>query len=323
MITYPTGWIPPNERTKEQVEIDEKIKAEMIPPFGSVGPVAKPTGEGDEFCLYRAFGGKQPPYAYQSTGSCVRAGGHNAIITTNQFEIAVNGEAEEFHEFFTLYSYEVSRWLGGMNSRGDGSFGSTFFKAVVEYGMPRSDYEGLPKPRDQQGWRYFPESVEYDWSYNPKFRKEWADEAEEHKVIPVKSFGQISSMEELDAALTNGYAVTWASNYGSSDIREKDGLMVARRNTSWAHQRFCDAVVKRNGTKYYRFPNSWGPDAHPKPVFDCPAGGFWQTAKEVADDLREPYTEVFAISGVQGVPARDDGSWELLEKWWIMMMSGE
>lgn len=316
-----TGWIPPDQRTKEQTELDEKIKSEMLPAFGSVGPKAKPIGEGDEFCQYRAFGNEQPPYAWQSTGSCVRAGGHGAIITTNKVEI-VGGEAEVFHEFFTLFSYEVSRWLGGFKKQGDGSFGSSFFKAVVDYGMPRSDHPGLPQPQTRQGWRYFPESVEYEWSFNPEFRQEWVDEAAEHKLVPVKSLAQVRDMDELDAALTNGYTVTWASMYGTKTIREKDGLMVSKRDDSWAHQRFCDALKKINGTKYYRFPNSWGPDAHPKPTDDSPAGGFWQTEKEVADDLSDRDTEVFAISGVQGVPARDDQFWVLMDLWWKQMMGG-
>lgn len=313
-----TGWIPPDQRTSEQKEIDERIKDELLQPFGAAGPAAKSIGEGDEFCLYKAFGGQVPGYAWQTTGSCVGAGGYNALITLQHVEIVLQGESEETGKLFWPFTYGVSRRLGGMRRKGEGSFGSTWFKAIKEYGMPPLDSPGLPQYEDRQGWIMLDSDTEIDWSYDLELEDQYDEHAAKH---PIKGGSRITSIEELDAALTNGYPCTIASMYGTRSIREKDGLMVAKWDDEWAHQMWYDAVVKKNGTKYYHWGNNWGPDAHPSPVFEgVPQGGFWSPERDVARNLRRGDTECCALSMFEGFPSQGDDFWTKMIDFYLQLM---
>ena len=244
--------------------------------------------------------------------NCVWAGGTSALRTLQKIEIVEKGEIEVFAPLFTLFAYEASRREGGMRRRGDGSFGSSFFNALVKHGVPRHDHSGLPQPSTRQGWVWYGSDTEFDWSYDPDKHEEWRDKAQEHRLFPVGGLTQVDSIEELDAALTDLRPCTIASMYGTKTIREKDGLMVARWNDEWAHQMFLDGVKKINGNKYYRCGNNWGPDAHPAPTDDSPAGGFWIPESDMAKNLDKRYTECFALSGLQGIQPRGDEIWNIL-----------
>lgn len=317
MTSQPTGWIPPDQRTSEQAELDAEIKSQFLRPFGDAGPQAKPINAGDEYCLYKAFAGNVPHYAWQATGSCVGAGGYNALLTLQHVEIVLNGEAESPDRLFWPFTYGVSRRLAGFKKRGDGSFGSSWFKAIREFGMPPASESGLPSYADRNGWLWLGSDTENEWSYNPKLEDQYDEFAANH---PIRAGSQVKSIEELDAALTNGYPCTIASDYGTKTIREKDGLMVARWDDSWAHQMFLDAVKNVSGNKYYRCGNNWGPDAHPSPSDNSPAGGFWIPENSMAKNLGQRYTECYALSGFDGFPVSDDIFWSLLEQWWKSMM---
>lgn len=264
----------------------------------------------EKVCLWKAFGEigvSQIPYVHQTTGSCVGAGGSNAAHTLMANEIAHRvGDAEEFHLIWWLYTYGKSRELGGMRNRGDGSFGSTWVQAAKRYGFFRADVEGLPAYTTRNGWLRLPSSVEYKWSDGDAIATRWIKLGQEQSI---QSYAEIKDSDDAVAALSNRYPITIASNFGTRTIRVKgsgeDKVRIASYDGSWAHQMSIDGYW-RHPTEglLFRIQNSWGPDAHPAPADDSPYGGFWIKESTFNKIARQRYSEIFAISNVDGFPSR-------------------
>lgn len=309
------GWIRPEERTSEQTAAHEQAMSEVIRPFGAVGLEGEKVNVGDRFPLWKVFEAlpeKKAPYVNQTTGSCVGAGGYNALMTLMMVEIVTKKDPEKWNLLWWPFTYEVSRFLGGFKKKGEGSFGSTWFKAIKEYGMPRADYPGLPQYEYRNGWLYLKEAIEMEWSYNPKLRDEWDEEAIEH---PIEGGLEVRSIEELDAALTSGYPCTIASGiWGTRSSEEIDGWLVAKWDDRWGHQEYIDEVVypsKKTG-KLYRIGNNWNESAHPRPQKGEPAGGYYVREKHMAKILQEKYCECFMLSNFKGVPEEKTDLWDII-----------
>ena len=69
--------------------------------------------------------------------------------------------------------------------------------------------------------------------------------------------------------------------------------------------------TKKTG-KLYRIGNNWGPHAHPQPTQGEPAGGYYVEEKDMAKILKHRYAECFALSALEGIPAREDDFWNML-----------
>ena len=307
------GWIPPDQRTKEQNELHEKVMAELITPFTSVR--SKPINVGDRYPLWKVFEGRSggvAPYINQTTGSCVGAGGYNALMTLQMVEIITGQEAEKFELLWWPYTYGVSRRLGGMTRKGEGSFGSSWFKAIKEFGMPKLSAPGLPGYQERGSWLFLDRSTELNWSYSPKLEDQYDEYALEH---PIEGGFEITSIEQLDAALTNGYACTVASSeWGTRSSRNVDGWAVANWDDRWAHQQFIDEVCYPSSKtgKLYRIGNNWGPDAHPSPTQGEPAGGYYVTEKHMDKIVRGRHAETFALAKFKGIPTERQDIWDII-----------
>jgi hypothetical protein len=242
----------------------------------------------------KAVLGKHTDNYPQEIGDCVSFGGKNAIEHLLCVRIARDGPAAgEFHPIATAYLYGISRvQIGGGRIGGDGSVGAWLAKGVQQYGVLALDDPDVPR---------YSGGVAKKWGNRPGPPKQFIDIAKQRLV---KTVSPIRNATEARDAICNGYPLTIASDYGSTDIRERDGQMVARRNTSWMHQM---AVVGFDGTKgragRFYVLNSWGPDAHPKPLNDEPPGGFWIEASDM--DYIAKQGDTWAFSDFDGFPARD------------------
>lgn len=130
--------------------------------------------------------------------------------------------------------------------------------------------------------------------------REIAVEAAKHRALAV---AQVSTWDELVAAICSGYPVPICSDVGfaSTKVRDKDGYLP--RGGQWNHcmcviaLRFADGPGKRDGACII---NSWGEKwvVGSKFPSDQPEGSFWVTRADIESILRQG--DSFAIGSVDG-----------------------
>lgn len=240
----------------------------------------------------KVLGSHIPNYA-QEIGDCVSFGAKNACNYLLCVEIANGSPGLEFHEAYPPWIYGGSRVnIGhGQLGRGDGSVGAWAAQFVQQFGVLRKDLDGVP-------------------AYSGSIAKTWGQKGPPKEFFPqaidfkVSTVSPIRSADEARDALCNGYPVTIASDWGSTKMPQVDGRIVATRNANWPHQMCLIAYDGKTGSEpYFYILNSWGPDAHPKPLQGEPPGGFWVRKKDVDYITRQG--DSFAYSNFKGFPARD------------------
>lgn len=242
----------------------------------------------------------------QKQGSCVGNGGGQAGRYRNAFEVYA-GDMDKLIVPFWLLAYGKSREFGGLNNRGDGSFGSTMARAMREIGMPDAGLSTFPRWDDQGGrgltWGA---RAELDYSVGRNLAADELALAKNHLVLEVE---QVTSLDALEAAiLIDGKTATCASNWGGSmQCPVKGGdhpvLLNARRGT-WMHQ-MCILACWHHPTlsRIWYILNSWSISAHGTPPDDSPPGGFWVQDRDMGDIVGQD--EVFVLGGYQGVKVDD------------------
>jgi len=296
------GYVPIEDRTPAEMAKHNAIMA-SLPEFKIEGSWS----HGRKVALYdapRKVFGSTPFYVHQTTGSCVGANGWNALVTLMAVEIALGGERESAEQCWWLYTYGESRELSGMRGRGDGSTGSGWAKAITTKGIFKAAQPGLPLMTNKSGWLWLPADIERQWSAGDIDSAKWDGVA---KDFVCQTAAECRSADDVAKAIQNGYPCTVAGSFGTSGPRRAGGddnpVMLADWNATWPHQMTFDGWQEHPTLgELFRNGNSWGPGAHPAPVDDSPAGGFWVTKSVVDRRCREG--EVFALSKFKGFPAR-------------------
>lgn len=236
-------------------------------------------------------GGKHLPNIAQQVGDCVSWGARNAIQYVQCVQIVRDGQRAEFHEVYAPFIYGVSRVIiGGGRLKGDGSVGAWAAEGSTRVGIIPSDFPGL-------------------LPYSGKIAREWGKSGPPKELVAaaakfrIKTTSLARSAEQMRDGICNGYGGTCASDFGSTDIRARDGRMVARRNTRWMHQMCVDGYDGSGTQRYFHILNSWGPDAHPAPIDDSPPGGFWITWEDMEYICRQG--DSFIFSSFDGFPAQE------------------
>ena len=226
----------------------------------------------------------------QEVGDCVSWGASNAVNYLQLVDIAAGKDAE-FHRIFPPYIYGTSRVnIGGNQIRGDGSCGVWAARAVQLYGVLASDTSGVPG---------YSGSVAREWGSKGVPRK-WLDEGRKTLVRQVSPVGGI---DDARNAICNGYPVTVASDVGYNKIVKQDGRLVGVRSGRWAHQMCFIGYDGSGPRRYFYLLNSWGPDAHGKPLGDEPPGGFWVSEEDA--EVMVSQGDSFAFAGFDGFVARE------------------
>jgi hypothetical protein len=298
------GWIPPEARTAAENATNTTLLA-SLPIFQIQGPYK---ADKRRVALWEArqkiAGSKEPPYINQSTGSCVGAGGGNALLTLRDVEIALGGKLAEPEMIWWLYTYGESRQIAGMGGRGDGSTGTAWAKAITTKGTFAASQPGLPPFQMRNGWYYLDPGTERQWSDGQMEPARWDPLAAKHLV---KTAAPCRSADDVAAAIQNGYPCTIAGMFGTRGPRLAGGdhpVLLAEWDGSWAHQMFLDEWWDHPTLgEIFRNPNNWGPDAHGNPPDGSPRGGFHIT--RACLERRCKQGEVFALSAFEGFPARE------------------
>lgn len=188
----------------------------------------------------------------------------------------------------------------------DGSFGAAAARWVA--GRCKDPAVGGILYREMVGkydLTHYSIDVSRNWgAYGPP--REIALASAKHRALAV---AQVTTWDELAAAITSGYCVAICSDVGfaTTNVRDKDGFLP--RGGQWPHCmclcsiRFAkpDVPGSRDGALCL---NSWGTTwvKGPKWPSDQPDGSFWMSRQDVEAVLRQG--DSFAIGGVSGFPFR-------------------
>ena len=261
------------------------------PFFAAAASHLSGSGSGQTVLLYKAFqdvnGGRYLDYPAQTIGDCVSHGFGHGIDLLEAVQIAVGHQAEEFKQTATEAIYGMARVdIGGQHgSLFDGAVGAWAAKAVTTLGTLSRDVVG---------------------PYNGQRAKEWGraaspanskSKATAHKV---KTASLVTTFEELEDALANGYPVTVCSNQGFTLERDADGF--CRPQGVWAH---CMLIVgvradQRPGACIFQ---SWGSEVPSGPLaLDQPPNSFW--AERAVVERMLGLQDSWSLSNFEGYPGQ-------------------
>jgi len=202
-------------------------------------------------------------------GDCVSFGhGHgNDLLQCIEIKL---GEPAVYQETDTEFIYATSRQVAGILGRQDGSYGAAAVKAMTTIGMVSRSMLGSNGTYSGQrakdwGWHGAPASIE--------------TEAASFKL---GGSANVSTWDELVAAIQNGYPVTICTGQGFNLARDGDGF--CRAQGRWGHCMFIAGVrFDRPGACIVQ---SWGPDCPTGPTaLSQPSFSFWADRRAIEEIL--------------------------------------
>lgn len=256
-----------------RAKVDAPVIAARMPAFAIrdvEGNIISGAGKTSELWKFAKLvnDGHHIPTWRQESGDCVSMGWSNAIAYLSAYQIAKDQRNEVLKIPFTPYGYGTSRVFVGKRQlgRGAGSIGAWAAEASTGYGV------------------YTVDQAKADgFTYSGRLADKWGWEGPPPKTVEtgkkhrVNHISQVRSWEDVRDALAYGFPVTVASNVGfEGGYYDKDGKRFLRPRGRWAHQMCLIGMEDRiDHEKGAYCINSWGTDAHPKPIGGEPPGGFW------------------------------------------------
>ena len=240
-----------------------------------------------------AVNGQHLPNVPQQVGDCVSWAYCHGAEFLICIEMKTGPPGLEFHRLFPPYTYGLSRvQIGRGKIRGDGSCMAWAVAAGRDFGVLRSDADGVP-------------------AYSGTIARQWGKEGPPRDLIEAAKMyriGDSSPVRSADAvrdAICNLYPVPFgAGRIGFDRVAVKYGRLVASPpQGSWAHAQCVIGYDGSGAEPLFCVLNSWGPLAAGKsPLQGEPPGSYWITEKEM--DFIARQGDAFAISGFAGFKAR-------------------
>jgi hypothetical protein len=315
----PLGFIPAHERTPEQAAAHAQAVA-SFPSFG-IGPAAQTELKPGEACRLFDFWKSDKvvadvgfvfPRFHQLTGSCVGAGGGQALFTL--IAVQRNIAANPTKAFIPFWPFDYGRsrhndWGSGeWWSRGDGSLGSTFAAALVKDGVIDAATPGLPAFKQDDGL-VLTSTLEMDWSVgNQAPVINFLDAA---KVHPLGTAALVKTTADIEAGVINGYPCAFCSSYyvgnGSWQGTGEGRRYISSFNTSGGHQQSILAVENHSTLgKIFWAQNNWPRSSYPDGIAGEPPCGAWIKEDSLQRTLDHDGTEAYQFSHLPWFPAQPD-----------------
>ncbi len=280
------GWI------HDPDEVGRQLATLPRPLFCQAAPQLSGSGTDKTVLLYKAYkdvnDGHYIDYPAQTIGDCVSHGFGHGIDLLEAVQIAVGRKNEAFQPTATEAIYGMARVdIGGeLGDYSDGAVGAWAAKAVSTIGTVDREVVGPYDGKRAKTWgaKGVPESIKV--------------KASQHKV---KAVALVSTYEELEDALANGYPVPVCSNRGFTLERDREGFCQPRG--SWGH---CMLIVgvradSRPGACIFQ---SWGSGMPTGPMdLDQPPNSFWADREVVAGMLA--MQDSWALSQFDGYPGQE------------------
>lgn len=280
-----TGWIDnPIARAELATQLPATTLSEAAPDFFR-GEGAETTAQNKDIFLYRAWKdvlGDYPHYPSQEIGDCTSFGSSHALDLLQCIDIQVyHLDKKSYQETCTEATYGFSREVAGLlHTRWDGSYGVSTGKALMDHGTVSRVFVGggySGQRAKQWGLDGCPQNVR--------------DEAAKHRLGGATL---VTTTEEADAALANGYPFIVCSNQGFTTTRDETGTCYPRG--LWAHCMFvAGRRVLGDDRVQYLICQSWGDNRPTGPkTDDQPDFSFWCDQKTMANILSARDSVVFS-----------------------------
>jgi len=304
------GFIPKRERTQAQLDQHSWAEGQMLRAHGLPEVVL---AKGQKVCLFDAW--KDPrvvadvgfvfPRFHQLTGSCVGAGGGQALFTLIAVQRCLAATPTKAFIPFWPFDYGRCRANEGDRGQGEGAMGSSFADTVVKEGVIDASSQGLPAFTSNDGL-VLTERLEMQWSDgNSSVVTKWEPDA---KVHPVGSAAVCKSVADVKAAILNGYPVTFACDdyIGHASVLGSgaDAALVGHWDSPGGHQQSIHAYWEHPslGALYWA-QNNWPAQSYPRDPAGGPVCGCWVEEERVTAAFRLD-AEVYALSHLTWFPAQ-------------------
>jgi hypothetical protein len=304
----PLGWISPRHRTAAQHDAHaaalSRMPAFSVPGYRDPGKVNVRLFDAWKHPDVVADVGFVFPRFHQLTGSCVGAGGGQALFTLIAVQRLLATNPTKAFVPFWPFDYGMCRKNEGDHGRGEGAMGSSFADTVVRNGVLDAQSSGLPPFQNDDGL-VLTSQLEMQWSDGDAIAPQWVDAA---RVHPVGTAAPLRDVADIRAAILNGYPVTFAcDNYiGHASVRGSgaDAAVVGYWDGRGGHQQSVHAVWDNPtlGPLYF-VQNNWPGDTYPADPAGGPVCGCWVTEEKVAAAFRLD-AEVYALSHLTWFPAQ-------------------
>lgn len=314
---WPLGWIPTDNRTRDQESIHQAVVATMPESFRLQGaePDAGPIVSLIELWRHdwaKAAIGFEFPGVRQLTGSCVGTAGGNVGFTLSCVELIRLQDLDQIIIPFWLFPYGKSRELLGERSEGEGSLGSTFAKAAQTFGWFGQQEEGL-EPYSEQDGLIWGEKVELKWSNGVAIPQKYLEIGKKHLV---RTVSPIQRGADARPSIRNLYPITFACNWfinpGTERVRGSgaNACVVGTLNGRGGHQTSLLAQWDHPelGPLYWN-QNQWGRNVYKKDPTIGLGSGCWMEEREIDRAIQSGDAEVYAFSQHEGYPSQNFTSW--------------
>lgn len=240
--------------------------------------------------LYKAWKealGAYIDYVAQQIGDCTSFGSGHAVDLLQCVEIVIGKEPTVFHEICTEAIYGIGREIAGMLGGGDGCYGSAVAKALHEVGsITRKEVGPYSGQRAKQ------------WGGRGGVPAEIKAKLGQFKV---QAIALITTLDELDASLSNGYPSAGGFSQGFTMTRDANGM--CRQSGRWGHEVCCIGKRVRAGNREYCLGQSWGKNVPSGPlVDDMPDFSFWINSQSMQSILSQQ--DWFTFSGAPNFETR-------------------
>lgn len=308
----PLGFITPEDRTPDQEAAHAAAQVGHVQYTLPVPQLAK----GQAVRLFDFF--KHPDVIadvgfeytriHQITGSCVWAGGTNAVMATVCAQRLVSDAPTAAFLVFSLHNYAMSRHYFGEDSPGEGSMGSTFAKSLRLEGVrdwPNTSGDEMPDFQQPDGI-VVGKSAELAWST--------VKNRDIPKILSVSkqhllgSTGECRTVEDVRAMLLNGYGVSFACDCFIGSGKMVGSGAEARVMGKWdgrgGHQQSILAVEEHvNLGPIYLAQNNWPGNTYPV-LPTQPVCSTWVLERDVQDAMSRFHAEVYGFGNLPWFPAR-------------------
>lgn len=268
----PLGWITPSLRTNDQNDAHAAAVKKM-PRFA----LASQDLAAGEMIILSDFWGKPEVIAdigitfdrspfHQVTGSCVGAGGGNALFTLGCVQRLNPDKPTKAFVPWWPFSYGRCRYNEGDRGRGEGAMGSSFAETIVKEGVIDTKEPGLPSFQQADGLM-LSESQEMDWSDGGSSLV--TAHLPAAKIHPMGSAAPLTTTDGMKTAIINGYPGSFACDryIGNASMQGsgENAAVCGRWDSNGGHQQWFFGYWQ-NPTlgPLFAIGNNWPRSTYPK-----------------------------------------------------------